>query len=488
MEKVNEGILGAYPVRKIGFVAGILAMIAILLMPNPEGLSVVGQKLLAVSILMIIFWMTEAISIPATALLPILLYPLLGITGARGQNDIQLFRHYSYQTVFLVLGVGFLATAMVKWGLHRRISLWIVMKVGKKPAMIVLGFILATAVVSMWMSNTTATAMMLPVAMSIIATMDKQVSGGFKKAMVLGIPFAATLGGLGTLIGTTTTPTGTSIISETIGVQIAFVEWMMIGLPFVIVMIPICWIWLVKFYKVDRLDSINVDVIQKEYKSLGAMNKGEKITSVIFALAVITWMTSGLWKDFVPFVTDETIAIAIAMAFLIIPVDFKKGEYVLSGKEAFADAPWETMILLGGSMVMGNALTDAGVTGWIAGSLTGLSGMSELTIIIVVGVVTAFITEATSNAVVVASFLPVLAGVAQGIGMDPLRLMLVCMVAANFAFMLPPGTPPNAIAYSTGAFEIKDMMKAGVGLKILGLIVFPLIMYFITFGLFGVGA
>ncbi|MDR7869213.1 MAG: DASS family sodium-coupled anion symporter [Tissierellaceae bacterium] len=488
MEKVNEGVLGAYPVRKIGLIVGVLAMILILIMPTPEGLSVVGQKILAVSLLMIIFWMTEAISIPATALLPILLYPLLGITGSKGQNDIQLFRHYSYQTVFLILGVGFLATAMVKWGLHKRIALWIVMKVGKKPAMIVLGFILATAVVSMWMSNTTATAMMLPVAMSIIATMDKQISGGFKKAMVLAIPFSATMGGLGTLIGTTTTPTGTSIISQTIGVDIAFVEWMKIGLPFVIVMIPITWIYLVKFYKVDKLDEINVSVIKEEYKALGAMNKGEKVTAVIFAAAVLTWMTSGFWKPYIPLATDETIAMAIAMAFLIIPVDFKKGEYVLSGKEAFKDAPWETMILLGGSMVMGNALTDSGVTGWIAGSLGGLGGMPEIMIIIVVGVITALITEVTTNAVVVASFLPVLVGVANGIGMDPLRLMLTCMVASNFAFMLPPATPPNAIAYSTGAFEIKDMMKAGLGLKIIGLIVFPLIMYFITFGLFGVGA
>ena len=487
MEKINNGALGAYPVRKIGLIVGIVVMIAILLMPNPDGLSVVGQKILAVSLLMIIFWMTEAISIPATALLPILLYPLLGITGSRGQNDIQLFRHYSYQTVFLILGVGFLATAMVKWGLHKRIALWIVMKVGKKPAMIVLGFILATAIVSMWMSNTTATAMMLPVAMSIIATMDDQISSGFKKAMVLAIPFSATMGGLGTLIGTTTTPTGTSIISETIGVDIAFVEWMKIGLPFVIVMIPITWIYLVKFYKVDKLDEINVNIIKEEYKALGAMNKGEKITAVIFGAAVLTWMTSGLWKPFIPLATDETIAMAIAMAFLIIPVNFKKGEYVLTGKEAFKDAPWETMILLGGSMVMGNALTDSGVTGWIAGSLGSLGGMSELSIIIIVGVITALITEVTTNAVVVASFLPVLVGIANGIGMDPLRLMLTCMVASNFAFMLPPATPPNAIAYSTGAFEIKDMMKAGLGLKIIGLIVFPFIMYFVTFGIFNIG-
>jgi sodium-dependent dicarboxylate transporter 2/3/5 len=480
--------MGEFKVRKIGFIVGVLLCAILIIMPTPAGLSVVGQRVLAVSSLMIVFWMTEAISIPITALLPILLFPLLGITGAKGQNDISLFKHYAYQTVYLVLGVGFLATSMVKWGLHKRMALGIVMKVGKKPAMIVLGFILATAFVSMWMSNTTATAMMLPVAMSIIATMDKQISGGFKKAMVLSIPYAATLGGLGTLIGTTTTPTGTGIIAETIGVQLGFVEWMKIGLPFVIVMIPLAWLWMVKFYKVDKLDEINVDVIRKEYHSLGAMNKGEKITAVIFAVAVLAWVTSGLWKKFVPFATDETIAMAIAIALIAIPVDYKKGQFVLSGKEALEDAPWGTMLLLGGSMVMGNAITDAGVAQWIAGSLGGLAGMSPIMIIMVVGIVTAMITEVTTNAVVVASFLPVLPGVATAIGMDPLQLMLVCMVAANFAFMLPPGTPPNAIAYSTGAFEVSDLMKAGLGLKIICLIVFPVIMYLVVFGLFGIGA
>lgn len=480
--------MGEFKVRKIGFIVGILVMIMLLVMPTPEGLTEVGQKVLAVSSLMIIFWMTEAISIPATALLPILLFPLIGITGAKGQNDIDLFKGYAYQTVYLVLGVGFLATAMVKWGLHRRISLWIVMKVGKKPKNIVLGFILGTALVSMWMSNTTATAMMLPVAMSIIATMDKQISGGFKKAMVLSIPYAATLGGLGSLIGTTTTPTGTSIIAETIGVEIGFTQWFMIGLPFMIVMIPLAWIWMVKFYKVDKLDEINVDIIRKEYAALGQMNKGEKITAVIFVCAILAWVTSGFWKPLIPFATDETIAMAIAIAFLVIPVDYKKGEYVLSGKEAFADAPWTTMILLGGSMVMGNAITDAGVAQWVASALGGLAGLSPIVIIMIIGVVTAFITEVTTNAVVVASFLPVLPGVAAAIGMDPLQLMLVCMVAANFAFMLPPGTPPNAIAYSTGAFEISDLMKAGLGLKIICLVVFPVIMYLVVFGIFGIGA
>jgi len=483
----KSGFLGEFKVRKIGLVVGLIVFFILLAMPTPSGLTPLGQKVLAVAVLMIVFWMTEAIPIPMTALLPILLFPLVGITGAKGQNDIQLFTHYAYSTVYLVLGVGFLATAMEKWGLHRRMALGIVMKVGSKPDRIILGFILATAFVSMWMSNTTATAMMLPVAISIIKTMDKEMSSGFKKALVLSIPYAATMGGLATVIGTTTNPTGIGIIQETLGIQLDFLEWLKIGIPFTIVMLPLMWFYFVKFYKVDKLDKINIDTVKKEYEALGPMNKGEKLTTGIFVVAVLLWVTQTFWKNLVPFVTDETIAIGIAIATMVLPIDFKKGQYLLSGKEALASAPLDTMLLLGGSMAMGNAFTDAGCAQWVAQNLTVLNNMPHILIIIAVGVITAVLTEVTTNAVVVASFLPVLAGIGKAIGMDPLQLMLTCMIASNFAFMLPPGTPPNAIAYSTGAFNISDMMKAGLGIKIIGLIVFPLLMYFVTFGIFGVG-
>jgi len=313
--------MGEFRVRKIGLIVGIILSVLLLVMPTPEGLTVLGQKVLAVSVMMIIFWMTEAIPIPMTALLPILLYPLLGITGSKGQNEIELFTHYAYPTVYLVLGVGFMASAMQRWGLHRRMALGIVKKVGSKPSRIILGFILATAFISMWMSNTTATAMMLPVAISIIATMGDQINTGFKKALVLAIPFAATLGGLSTVIGTTTNPTGIGIIQETIGVELSFLEWMKIGVPFTAVMLPIMWIYLRKFYKTDKMADIKIDVVDKEYEALGPMNKGEKLTSVVFAVSVLLWVTRSLWKGFVPFATDETIAIAIAISTMIIPVD-----------------------------------------------------------------------------------------------------------------------------------------------------------------------
>lgn len=472
--------------QNISVIVGIAIFLVMLFLPVPEGLSLVGYRVLCTSVLMILFWMTEAIPIPATALLPILLFPLLQITGSKGQNEIQLFTHYAYPTVYLILGVGFLASAMTRWGLHKRIAYGITMKVGSNPTMIILGFILATGFVSMWMSNTTATVMMLPVAMSIIASMEGQVTEGFKKALILAIPYAATLGGLTTVIGTTTNPTGIGIIRETLGIDIDFVSWLKIGLPFTLVMLPILWFYLIKFYKTKEMPKIEITTVRDAYHALGPMNRGEKYTSIIFAVSVILWVTRTFWKVYVPFATDETIAMGIAIATLIIPVDWKKGTMVLQGKEALAEAPWGTMLLLGGSMVMGNAITDAGVAQWIANALSGLQGMSPLLIIIIVGVITAVLTEVTTNAVVVASFLPVLAGVAKGIGMDPLQLMLTCMIASNFAFMLPPGTPPNAVAYSSGAFEVKDLMKAGFGLKVIGLIIFPILMYFVTFGIFGV--
>lgn len=473
--------------QKVGFLVGLILFLIMQFLPVPKGLDIVGYRVITVSILMIVFWMTEAIPLAATAVLPILLFPILGITGAKGQNDVQLFTLYGYKTIFLVLGAAFLATAMQRWGLHRRLALFIVKSVGSNLKNIIYGFALAIGFVSMWMSNTTATVMMLPVALSVISALKDEIEDGFGKALMLSIPFSATLGGMSTAIGTTTNPTGIGIISETLGYDIDFLSWMKIGLPFAIVMVPTSCFLLIKLFKVDKMENINVSIVEDEYKALGPMNKGEKLTSFIFAFGIIAWVTSTWWGKFIPFATDETVAIAIAILTLIIPVDWKKGVMVLQGKEAFEDAPWTTMLLLAGSMVMGNAITSTGVAGWIAGMFTGLRGMSSLVIIIIVSVVTAVLTEVTTNAVVVAAFLPILAGVAEGIGMDPLQLMLTCMIASNFAFMLPAGTPPNAIAYSSGEIESKDMIRAGLVVKVVALIIGPIIMRVVTFGILGIG-
>ena len=479
--------MGKYPIRKIGFIAGILAMLIIGFMPTPEGLTLVGQRVLAVTVLMVVFWITEAMPIPFTALLPILLFPLMGITGAKGQNDIQLFKHYAYQTCYLLVGVGFLSGSMVKLGLHKRIALGIVSKIGKKPATLILGFIIAVAFVSMWMSNTTATVMMLPVALAIASTLGDEARG-LRKAMVLSIPYAATIGGMATVIGTTTNPTGIGLIQETIGVEINFLDWLKIGLPFTIVLIPLFWIYMVKFFKVDKMENIDISIARQQYEALGPMKKGEKYTAVIFLLCVVLWVTrSTVWGKLVPFATDETVAMLGAFLVMAIPLDYKENEYVCDWKTGFNDIPWNAVILLGGSMVMGNAFKDAGVAGWVANMLQGLAGMNAVVICIIVGIVTALLTELTTNAVVVAAFIPVLAGVGEAIGVSPFAMMIACMLACNFAFMLPPATPPNAIAYGTGEITMKDLITCGLGLKLIALVVFPIVLYGITMGIFGIG-
>ncbi len=479
--------MGKYKIRKIGFLVGILVMLVLAFMPTPEGLTVLGQRVLAVTVLMVIFWMTEAMPIPFTALLPIILFPLLGITGAKGQNDIQLFKHYAYSTCYLLVGVGFLSGAMVKHGLHKRIAYGIVSKIGKKPTTLVLGFIIAVGFVSMWMSNTTATVMMIPIALSIASTLGAEASG-LKKALILAIPYAATLGGMSTVIGTTTNPTGIGLIQESIGVTLNFTDWMKIGLPFTLILIPLFWLYMVKFFKVDKMSNINVQVAHEEYEKLGPWSKGEKYTAVIFLICVVLWVTrSTVWGKFIPYATDETVALFGAFLTLAVPLNFKEGEYVMDMKTGMREIPWTAIILLGGSMVMGNAFKDAGCATWVADQLSGLAGLSPVLIVVIVGIVTSLITELTTNAVVVAAFLPVLASVGTAIGVSPLAMMLGCMLACNFAFMLPPATPPNAIAYGTGEIEMKDLIKCGLGLKLICLVVFPFVLYFITMGLFGIG-
>ena len=283
--------MGKTKVQKIGFLVGIVAMLVIGFMPTPEGLSLVGQRVLAVTVLMVVFWITEAMPIPFTALLPIFLFPVMQITGSKGQNDITLFAHYAYSTCYLLVGVGFLSGAMVKHGLHKRIALGIVSKVGKKPTTLILGFIIAVGFVSMWMSNTTATVMMLPVALAISSTLGDNAAG-LKKAMVLAIPYAATIGGMATVIGTTTNPTGIGLIRETIGIDIDFLDWMKIGLPFTVILIPFFWLYMVKFFKVDKMPPTDISIARRQYEELGPMNKGEKWVAAIFVLCVIPF--SGL--------------------------------------------------------------------------------------------------------------------------------------------------------------------------------------------------
>lgn len=475
--------------KKIGLIVGLLLFFVILLMPTPEGLTVVGQKVLAVALLMVVWWGTEAVPIPITSLLPIVLFPLLSISGAKPDPDIGIvtFTYYSYPVIMLAIGIFLLAGAIVKWNLHKRISLSIIKLMGDKPSRIVLGFILATAFISMWMSNTTSTAMMIPIALALLMQIGADHNSSFGKCLILSIPFAATIGGIGTIIGTGTNITGVAVIKQLVDIEISFFEWFKIGLPFVIVILPLMWIFITKFFKIDEKESIDLKVINDEIKNLGKMSKGEILTLAVFITAVILWITRIFWKKMFPFIGDETISIIAGISLFIIPVNFKKGQFLLDIKTGMESVSWGTILLLGGAMTIGKAFAKSGITDWIAGGLGFLNGVPTIFIVIFIGVIVAFLTEVTTNMVVVAAFLPMLSALAVKLGVSPLLLMLTATVSASFAFMLPPATPPNAIAYGSGYIDIKDLVKVGFWLKLICLAVFPAIIYLITMGLFGIG-
>lgn len=473
--------------KKIGFFVGLGLFLFILIMPTPQRLEPIGKRVLAVALLMATWWGTEAIPIPITSLLPIGLFPILNISGAKANTGISMLPLYAHWVVYLVLGVFILSAAIVKWNLHKRIALYIIKIMGNKPSRIVLGFMLATAFISMWMSNTTATAMMMPVAMSLLMQIGASHKDSFGKCLMLGIPFSATIGGVATIIGTGTNMTGVALIKDTVGIEISFFDWMLkIGLPFAVIIIPLMWLFMTKYYKINSGKQLSTTVVSDEIKKLGKMSRGETLTVIIFICAVILWLTKSLYKPLFPMIGDETIAILAAIALFVTPVDYKKGEFVLDIKTAVEKVSWGTLLLIGGALTIGVAFSNAGCATWVAGGLGFLSNVPTIGIVLFVAIVVAFLTEVTTNMVVVAAFLPMLVGIAESAGIPPLLLMLTATISASFAFMLPPATPPNAIAYGTGYIDIKDLVKTGFWVKLICLVVFPFILYLITMNLFSV--
>lgn len=477
-------------IKKLGIIVGLLIFVALLLMPTPEGLTVIGQKVLAVSVLMVIWWSTDAIPLAMTSLLPLALFPLIGVTGKSGQNDISFYSSYSHWVVFMIMGVFFISAAIVKWDLHKRISLTIVKIFAGRPALIILGFMLSTATVSMWMSNTTATAMMIPVALALVDQLgerNKEVKDRMGKALVSSIPFAASIGGIGSIIGTGTNMAGIALIQEFTGMEISFTGWFKIGLPFVIIILPIIWFFMVKFFKVDKIDlNMTPDVIEDEIDKLGPVSKGERNVLIVFSITAILWITSELWGGYFPFISDENIAIIGALALFIMPVDWKKGEFTLDIKTAVRGVSWETLLLVGGSLAIGGVFASAGVAEWIGSYLGFLGNFPEFVIILILGVLCALLTEVATNMVVVTAFIPVIVGIAANLGISPILLMLTATISSSFAFMMPQGTPPNAIAIGSGALETKDLIKVGFWVKMICIATFPLILFGITVGVFGI--
>ena len=479
--ETNDERIGAW--RIAALTAGPLALSAILALPAPEGLPVEGWRLVGVTAWMVIWWLTEAIPLPATALLPVVLMPVLGIDTI-GMVTAQ----YGNHLIFLFLGGFILAAGMQRWGLHRRIALTIVARIGRSPEGIVAGFMVASAFLSMWISNTATAVMMYAVGVSVIDFVDarsddKRVAHHFGVGLMLSIAYAASIGGVGTLIGTPPNALLASLLAENYGIEIGFFQWMMLGVPIMLVMLPLAFLVLTRLvFPCHELELASIrPVIRQELRKLGPMDRGEKIVAAVFSAAAFFWVFRGVLG--LP-VTDSGIAMAAALTLFAIPVGRKEG-FVLDWSVA-RTLPWGMLMLFGGGLALASAFETTGLAGWIGSLVAGLEDVPLWLLVLVVAVTIIYLTEITSNTASTATFLPILAAVAVGLGLAVERLTLPVALGASMAFMMPVATPPNAIVFSYERMTLGDMVRAGFLLNIFAAaVVFAAVMWLapLVFGL-----
>ena len=464
--------------QRLGLIGGGLVFLVLLMLPAPTSLSMEGWRTAAVAILMAIWWMTEAIPIPATAILPLGLFPILGVLDAANAST-----PYANELIFLFMGGFFLAVTMEKWGLHKRIALRIMAFVGTSPNRLVLGFMLATAFLSMWISNTATAAMMLPIALAVgemVRPRDQEGPYEFGIALMLGVAYAASIGGVSTLIGTPPNAVLAGAANELLGTEIGFVEWMGVGLPLTVLMLPLTWILLTRFlYPPGDLSGDASAIIESERKGLGSMSRGEKMTAVVFALTALAWVMRsekrigsvtipGL-QTISPILRDSTIAMTGAAVLFILPVNWRKGEFALDWRTA-QRIPWGVLVLFGGGLSLARAMDQSGLAAWIGGVVGALDTVPVVVIIAFVATLVVFLTEVTSDTATSTMAMPIMAGVAMGLGIEPLLVMATAALSAEMAFMLPVATPPNAIVFASGYITIPQMSRAGIVLNILAIV------------------
>jgi solute carrier family 13 (sodium-dependent dicarboxylate transporter), member 2/3/5 len=451
-----------------------------------EGLSPDARATAAVVVLMAILWMTEAMPLPATALLPVVLFPLIGALPLAEATAA-----YANEVIFLFLGGFMIARAMERWGLHRRIALVVLARAGETPAQVVAGFMVATAFLSMWVSNTATVVMMFPIALTVVAmgaSPREDGEGGsgrsFGICLMLAVAYSASIGSVATLIGTPPNLLLRAFVEDRYGVVIGFGQWMLVGLPIAVVSLAVAWAVLVRVYPPGSGALVGGrEALAAERAALGPMSRAERIVLAVFTTVVAAWIIRGplsSWDralDAMPWlenVSDAGIAVAGALALFAIPLSPREGIFVLDWEHA-RGLPWGILILVGGGLSMAAAVQANGLDEWIGEQLSGLAGLA--TVAVIAGVVVAMIllTEVTSNTATAATLLPVLAGTAVAIGMDPLTLLVPAALAASFAFMMPVATPPNSIVFASGRLTVGQMVRAGVVMNVAGVVLITVV-------------
>ena len=467
--------------KKIGLILGPLAFIIFLIFGQFEGLSNSGQSVLASTLWIAIWWVTEAIPIAATALLPIILFPL-----SEGMELPTTTESYGHKYVFLYLGGFLIAIGIEKWNLHKRIAINIISFIGTDVRKVILGFMIATSFLSMWISNTATSVMMLPIGVAIIKQL-KDNPGSlenentiFGKALMLAIAYSASIGGIATLIGTPPNLVMAGVISEIYNYEITFFKWFIFGFPISIILLFFCWYYITRVAYVfhQREFPGGSSEINRLKNDLGPISYEEKIIAIIFALAGFCWITRSFFlQSILPVIDDTIIAISFGLILFVIPSKAKTNA-LLNWKDTI-QLPWGVIILFGGGMAIAKAFEISGLAVWLGELMTTLNALPFFILIIFLIAAVNFLTEITSNLATTAMILPVLASLAFEIGVHPFGIMIGAAVAASCAFMLPVATPPNAIVFGSGYLKIPDMVSRGIVLNIFSIILIAVMVYFI---------
>lgn len=455
-------------------IAGPACLAGVLLAPAPGGMEEAAWRTAGLAAWMALWWLTGVIALEATALLPIVFLPLLGVGTL-----VRVTSSYADPVIFLFLGGFLLAATLERWELHRRIALAAVRMVGVEAKRVVLAFLLASAAVSMWISNTATAVMMLPIALAVTAGREVR-SGGFATASLLAVAYGSSIGGVATLIGTPPNAIFAASARELLGEEVSFGDWLALGLPTSLLMCLICWVILIRMFRVEGSISGLEEHMRREAASLGRMQFGERFVIGVFGATALAWIfrepkalgavrIPGL-SDLLPGISDPAIAIAAALLLFVFPLPRSRYRVALDWETA-RTVPWGILLLFGGGLALAGAFEESGLTQWIGARLEQLRGAPPLLIVLLCSSLFVFLTELTSNTATAALGMPLLAGAARGLGVPALPLMAAGALGASMAFMLPVATPPNAIVFGSGAVAPGDMARAGLALNFASIVV-----------------
>ncbi len=466
--------------KLLWLIIGPLAFVILELLGKPDSMTIEAFHVLAGTIWIAIWWITEAAPISITALLPIVIFPLTGALEI-GETTTS----YGHKYIFLYLGGFMLAIAIEKWNLHRRISLNIISLIGSNITTIILGFMAATAFMSMWISNTATSVMMLPIGLAIIKEFETNATGyeqdtqKFGKALMLAIAYSASIGGFATLIGTPPNLVLAGVLEQLYNVKISFFQWFLFGFPLSILLLFICWTYLVKQAFKFELKELpgGREQIKRLVDDLGKMTYEEKTVAIVFALTAIAWMSRSLIAQVIPGIDDTVIAMISGISLFLIPAS-DKSRRIIHWEEC-KELPWGIILLFGGGLALAKGFSATGLAEWIATQLTSAQGLSLLVLILVLVASVNFLTEMTSNLATTAMLLPVLAPMALALDLHPYMIMVSVTVSASCAFMLPVATPPNAVVFGSGYLRIPDMVRSGIWMNLISIILISITTYLV---------